>query len=179
MADPLTIGMLGLGALQGGANAIWGQQADQTQGSYNVNPYQQALAHQTQLAALKGNLGDTGYGTAVKQGKSQLQNFLARQGIAQGSGVGIAGMGNMLANASSQDAQNRHNRLMDISRIQTQWGGGGSGDHMRGQIFEQGIPYGRQPNSFFAPRPAPMAPADVVSGVGRGRQGTAWNQFGG
>ena len=166
--DP-TLGMIGLGALQGGANAIWGQQEDQTQGMYNVNPYQQALAQQLQYGAAKGQLGDTGYGTAVKQGKSNLQNFLARQGIAQGSGVGIAGMGNMLAQASNTDAQNRHQRLMDISRIQTQWGGGGGGEHMKGQIWNQGIPYGRGPESFLAPRPNPAHKQQVVDQAARRR----------
>lgn len=107
-------------ALGAGLNALFGggQQEQRPMGvPYVTNPYQQALQHQMQKRALQGNVGDSGFGSFVKQGKSQLQNFLAQQGISQDSGVGIAGMGNMIANASAQDAQNRHTRMMDLAML--------------------------------------------------------------
>jgi len=71
-----------------------------------ADPYQGQLFQQQMKRAMSG-AGDFGFGQAAKQGTSQLQQMMADRGISQGSGVGMAATGNMLANAMGQDIGNR------------------------------------------------------------------------
>ena len=130
----MSLWMLGTGALQGAAQGLFGGGGQApTPGAttpFVTNPFQQRMQQQMQQRAMSG-AGDFGYGSFVKQGKSQLQNFLAQQGIAQGSGVGVAGMGNMLAQASGIAAQNRHRQMMDIASLSPAIAMGERGDNLR------------------------------------------------
>jgi hypothetical protein len=119
MAGPiLAAGAMGLG--QGLMGMLGGGQAqpDASYGSlFALSPQQQALQHQMQNRAMMGNVGDTGFASMLKQGKSSLQNLMARQGISADSGVGMGAMSNMIAQASAADAQNRHGRMMDLASL--------------------------------------------------------------
>ena len=111
--DPLT--MYGIGA---GVNAIGqGLMGSQEQGAkgnlHLVNPMQQQL-YQYMGNQLMNGAGDYGFGNAIKQGKSQLQDFMAQRGISPDSGVYGQQMGNMVANASALAGQNRMNNLFQL-----------------------------------------------------------------
>jgi len=99
------IGALGAGLSGGGDKA--------RQNLHLVNPAQQALYNQMAGQLLNGS-GDYGFGTAFKQGKSQLQDFMAQRGISPDSGIYGQQMGNMTANALAQDAAGRRNTLFQL-----------------------------------------------------------------
>jgi hypothetical protein len=111
-----------LAAIPGAVSSIFGgggqaQPAASYGSLFALSPQQQALQHMMQRRAMMGNVGDTGFASALKQGKSSLQNLMARQGISADSGVGMGAMSNMIAQASAADAQNRHGRMMDLANL--------------------------------------------------------------
>ena len=78
-----------------------------------VNPQQQKMWNAMSRQLMSGS-GDYGFGSAFKQGKSQLQDYMANRGVSQDSGVGLAAMGNVANGASQVDAQNRTQRWMQL-----------------------------------------------------------------
>ena len=111
--DPLTMGYLGGSALNAVGSGIAGQKDPALGNLHLVNPAQQGL-YNTMARRLLGGGGDFGFGSAFKQGKSQLQDMMAQRGISSGSGVGLKAMGNMTAGALNQDAQNRRNTWFQL-----------------------------------------------------------------
>jgi hypothetical protein len=106
-------GMLFSGGLGALGQGLMGQQ-DQALGNLHlVNPAQQAL-YNTMTDRLLSGSGDFGTGQAIKQGKSQLQDFMAQRGISPDSGIYGQQMGNMVANAASQGAANRRNTMLQL-----------------------------------------------------------------
>jgi hypothetical protein len=91
------------GALSGGG----GGQEQIPQNLHLVNPGQQALWNMFAQRA-KSGAGEFGFGQAAKQGKSQVQNFLADRGVDMGSGFAAGAMGDAFANAGAQDSANRN-----------------------------------------------------------------------
>ena len=86
----------------------------QPQGNLHlVNPAQQAL-YNTMAKRLLGGGGDFGFGSAYKQGKGQVQQMMAQRGISPQSGVSLATMGDMTADAVGQDAANRRNTWFQL-----------------------------------------------------------------
>lgn len=112
--NPYSAGISALGSAAGAALG-GGQEPQPHAMTHIINPWQQALMHQMQTRALQGNLGEMGFGQAVKQGKSTMQNMMAQSGIRPDSGVYQSALGSMLANATSQDAANRQNLMMQIA----------------------------------------------------------------
>jgi len=100
------IGAIGAGIMGGEGDKV-------RQNLHLVNPAQQALYNQMTKQVLSGS-GDYGFGTAFKQGKSQLQDFMAQRGISPDSGIYGQQMGNMTANAVAQDAAGRRNTLFQL-----------------------------------------------------------------
>ena len=78
-----------------------------------VNPQQQKMWNAMSGQLMSGR-GDFGFGSAFKQGKSQLQQYMANRGVSPNSGVGLAAMGNVATGASDVDAQNRTQRWMQL-----------------------------------------------------------------
>ena len=78
-----------------------------------VNPQQQKMWNAMSQQLMSG-AGDYGFGSAFKQGKSQLQDYMANRGVSQDSGVGLKAMGNVATGASQVDAQNRTQRWMQL-----------------------------------------------------------------
>jgi len=89
--------------------------------AYMANPYASALQDQMQMQALQGNLGDTGFGSAVKQGKGQIQGMMSRYGISPQSGVYQGAMSNMIGTAAAQDSQNAYMRKLQAANMQKQF----------------------------------------------------------
>ena len=114
MPDPLAIAstvanVAGAGMFSGGP--------EQKQGNLHLaNPAQLALYNALAQRSLSG-AGDFGYGQAAKQGKGQVQQFLADHGIDQNSGIGMGMQANAFGQASALDAQNR--RSFDLSLLGT------------------------------------------------------------
>ena len=107
-------GMLFGGGLNAIGSGLSGGGGDKVrQNLHLVNPAQQALYNQMTKQVLSGS-GDYGFGTAFKQGKSQLQDFMAQRGISPDSGIYGQQMGNMTANAVAQDAAGRRNTLFQL-----------------------------------------------------------------
>jgi len=106
-----------------GANAIGGALSkpnDQALSNLHlVNPAQQAL-YNSMAGKLMGGGGDFGFGTAFKQGKSQLQDMMAQRGISSDSGIGMQQMGNMTAGALGQDAANRRDTWFQLMGVPLQ-----------------------------------------------------------
>ena len=94
--------------------ALGGGGGDQPLGNLHlVNPMQQQL-YNTMARRLMSGGGDFGFGSAYKQGKNQVQQMMAQRGISPQSGVNLATMGNMTANAVGQDAANRRNTWFQL-----------------------------------------------------------------
>ena len=91
-----------LGGLFGGGGGE-GQAAN----LHLVNPGQQALYNLLAQRAVSG-AGDFGFGSAAKQAKGQVQQFLADRGVDMNSGFAAGAMGDAFANAAAQDQQNRN-----------------------------------------------------------------------
>lgn len=133
--DPLTAGAMGMYGLGNVLGAFGGSDAPPGTGFiHNINPQQQALMQMMQRAMMPGGggLGDLGYGQAVKQGTSQLSQMMADRGIAPGSGVADAAMGNMLGQAAAQEGANRLNVMMGLAGMGNPWA-------MHGQENQQGL----------------------------------------
>jgi hypothetical protein len=102
--------LIGAGIAADVAGSIWGGEDEQQQMPPNlhlVNPGQQALWNMFAQRA-KSGAGEFGFGQAAKQGKSQVQNFLADRGVDMGSGFAAGAMGDAFANAAAQDSANRN-----------------------------------------------------------------------
>ena len=82
-----------------------------------VNQGQQALWNQMARGVMGGQ-GDFGFGTNVKQGKSQLQDFMASRGVKMdpSSGAYAGAMGNMIGQAQGMDQGARRGFAMDLLR---------------------------------------------------------------
>ena len=82
-----------------------------------VNQGQQALWNQMARGVMGGQ-GDFGFGTNVKQGKSQLQDFMASRGVKMdpSSGSYAGAMGNMIGQAQGMDQGARRGFAMDLLR---------------------------------------------------------------
>ena len=107
-----------LGSLTGGLASgigagLTGQQDPALGNLHLVNPAQQAL-YNTMAKRLLGGGGDFGFGSAYKQGKGQVQQMMAQRGISPQSGVSLATMGGMTADAVGQDAANRRNTWFQL-----------------------------------------------------------------
>ena len=110
--DPATGYLIGsgVGALGQG---LMGEDKQQLGNLHLVNPAQQAL-YNTMAKRLLGGGGDFGFGSAYKQGKGQVQQMMAQRGISPQSGVSLATMGDMTADAVGQDAANRRNTWFQL-----------------------------------------------------------------
>jgi hypothetical protein len=110
--DPVTGQLIGSGIGALGA-AFGGQDSQQLGNLHLVNPAQQALYNAMTKQMLSGS-GDYGFGQAFKQGKSQLQDYMASRGVSPQSGVGLQAMGGLAANAAAQDAAGRRQSLFQL-----------------------------------------------------------------
>jgi hypothetical protein len=111
--DPVTGYALASGVSALGQGLFGGGQKPATGNLHLVNPAQQGLYNMMAKQLMTGS-GDFGFGTAFKQGKSQLQDLMAQRGIAPDSGVALQAMGNMGAQAVNQDAANRRNTWFQL-----------------------------------------------------------------
>ena len=110
-----------IGAL-GNVLGAFGQPGPQEQLPTNLvlsDPGQYKMLNAMRKAYMTGS-GDFGFGSNVKQGSSQLSQFMADRGISQGSGYYGGAMGNMIAQAMSGDAQARRGYGMDLVRTPVQ-----------------------------------------------------------
>lgn len=106
----------GIGALGSVAGSIWGgQEADPKDAGdlHLVNAGQQDLWN-SMLKKIQSGSGDFGAGQGIKQGKSQLAQFMADRGINPGGGTGVAGMADMIGTASAGANQNRLGYAMNL-----------------------------------------------------------------
>jgi len=102
------------GGIEAIGQGLMGQEGDKQRSNLHlVNPMQMGL-YNTMYKKLMGGGGDFGFGSAYKQGKNQVQQMMAQRGISPQSGVNLAAMGNMTANAVGQDAQNRRNTWFQL-----------------------------------------------------------------
>ena len=116
MVDYLAAGAMGLNAL---GNMVGGMGGQDYGNLHMVNRGQQDLW--TQMAGqVSGGGGDFGFGNSIKQGKSQVQDFMAQRGVRMGGGGGQMGgayagaMGNMMGQATAADAQSRRNYALQL-----------------------------------------------------------------
>lgn len=103
----------------GVGGAIFGGQDTPEQLPQNlhmVNPGQKALWDMFAARAMNGS-GEFGFGQAAKQGKGQVQQFLADRGVDMGSGFAAGAMGDTFANAGAYDSANRNQ--FNLSLLQT------------------------------------------------------------
>lgn len=106
--DPLTTTLIASTAANTLGGLFGGGGGDQPQGNLHlVNPGQQALWNLFAQRAASG-AGDFGFGSAAKQAKGQVQNFLADRGVDMNSGFAAGAMGDAYAGAAAQDQQNRN-----------------------------------------------------------------------
>jgi hypothetical protein len=115
----LAAGALGVG--QGLTNMFGADQRDPI-GKLHVayaDPFQ-GLLTQGLIKDFMAGRGDFGFGQATKQGMSQLQQLMADRGVRPDSGVFNAGLSNMLAQASMQDAMNRRQYGMGLASMAPQ-----------------------------------------------------------
>ena len=73
----------------------------------------QAALWDQMARGLQGGGGDFGYGTNVKKGKSQLQDFMASRGVKMdpGNAAYAGAYGNMVGQAAGMDAQARRDEV--------------------------------------------------------------------
>lgn len=150
MAIPAGVGYLA-GGLASGIGSAFGDQPEEAKGNLHlVNPAQMALYNAAARGLLQG-AGDFGYGSNIKQGKSQLQDFMASRGVKMSpqSGAYGAAYGSMVGNALGMDAQARQNYGLGLLNSGLQVA------HATGANFIPGSPsigYNQrlQGNSFFS-----------------------------
>ena len=114
--DPV-IGAAGINAVGNMVSAGFGG-SDPTDSQVGlVNQGQQALWNQMAQGVMGGQ-GDFGFGTNVKQGKSQLQDFMASRGVKMdpSSGAYAGAYGNMVGQAAGMDQGARRGFAMDLLR---------------------------------------------------------------
>jgi hypothetical protein len=112
-AGPWDLAVGGLNFLGGG---LMGGEKDPALGNLHlVNPAQQMLYNQMVRGVASGQ-GEFGFGSNIKQGKSQLQDFMASRGVKMSpeSGAYAGAMGNMIGQASAGDAQNRRQFALNL-----------------------------------------------------------------
>lgn len=100
------------------AGSIWGgpQYDPKDAGDVHLaNAGQQSL-YNALLGRVMGGAGDFGAGANIKQGKSQLAQFMNDRGINPQSGAGIAGMADMIGTAEAGANQNRLGYAMNLLR---------------------------------------------------------------
>jgi len=112
------------------AGAIWGgQDSPDPANLHLVNSAQQNMWNQMAQGLMNGQ-GDFGFGSNYKQGKSQVQDFMASRGVKMdpGSGAYAGAMGNMTGQALGMDAQARNNYALQLlgTPLQIAQGGGGN-----------------------------------------------------
>ena len=113
--DPMTMYAAST-AVNALGNALTGGQEQPAQGNLHlVNPAQQALYNAMARGAMGGQ-GDFGFGSAIKQGKSQVQDFLSSRGVQLDPNSGDYGgaMGQMIGAASQGADQNRRQFAMGL-----------------------------------------------------------------
>ena len=136
-----------VGGVGGMVSGIWGGGDQQQQTNYDrltyVNPYQQAMVQQMQQQAMAGNMGDMGFGSAVKQGKGQIQGMMSRYGISPQSGVYQGAMSNMIGTAAAQQSQNAYENMLRTAQLQTQYTMAPGG--VQGANLELANPSGQDP----------------------------------
>jgi len=81
-----------------------GQQAPGSLHQVNAGQVEQ---YNAMLRRLRSGSGDFGAGQNIKQGKSQLAQFMSDRGIAPGGGAGIGAYANMVGTAEAGANQNR------------------------------------------------------------------------
>lgn len=101
------------------SNLVGGKDEFRPANLHLVNGAQMA-GYQDLMRKLLAGDGDHGFGTAVKQGKTQIQQMLADLGVSANSGYGAAAMGDMVANAASQDSANRVQTMLELIRTPLQ-----------------------------------------------------------
>jgi hypothetical protein len=117
MVDPVTAGML-MSAAGTGVEAATQEKPDKHKLHTRwQDPYQGMLFQQMMKRGMSG-AGDFGFGQAAKQGNSQLSQFMSDRGISPGSGYGLAGQGNMLAQAMGADVANRRQYGLNLLAAQ-------------------------------------------------------------
>ena len=96
--------------------ATGGGDEQQAQGNLHlVNPVQQALYNQAAQGFMRGD-GDFGFGSNYKQGKSQVQDFMASRGVRMdpSSGAYAGAMGNMTGQAQGMDNDARRQFALQL-----------------------------------------------------------------
>ena len=133
----------------------------------------------------KSGAGDYGFGSSVKQGKSQLQQMMADRGISPQSGVGMSALAEMIGTASAADSKNRSDFGLNLLRspLQTAQTAGsnwlssspsqGAGPTEQWQHFAEnqyqfrnqyGLPYGN-PRQFSGGPPQPPSFQSRLPGI--------------
>lgn len=103
-------------ALIGGSLLTNMSQPDQSQLPGNLvatSPTQFKMYDQLVQNFLSGG-GDYGYGSTMKSGNSQLQQFMADRGISADSGVYQSAMADLIAQSAATDASNRYNYGLNL-----------------------------------------------------------------
>ena len=98
------------------AGSIWGGQGEQKEGNTHlVNQGAQSMWNQM-ARGLQTGQGDFGFGSNYKQGKSQVQDFMASRGVKMdpSSGAYAGMMGNMTGEALGMDADRRDKYAMQL-----------------------------------------------------------------
>ena len=116
------LGGLAMGLGQGLVGAYGGQQQPDPKNAGDVhlaNMGQQNLWNSLYGRVMSGS-GDFGAGQGIKQGKSQLAQFMNDRGINPQSGAGMGMYSNMVGQAQAGANQNRLGYAMDLLRTPLQ-----------------------------------------------------------
>ena len=123
---PLEYGQAAVDTIAG----LWNQPQEVANSNlHNVNEDQVKLYREMFNRLMRGG-GDYGFGSAVKTGKSQLQQMMADRGISPQSGAYNSAMGGMIANAAGQDSAARRGYAMDLLRTPLQIASSPGGNYM-------------------------------------------------
>lgn len=113
--DPVTGAYVASAAVNAIGQAFGGGDEQARSNLHMVNPAQAAL-YNSSVRSLLGGGGDFGYGSNIKQGKSQLQDFMASRGVklSPQSGAYGAAYGNMVGQAQGMDQNARRQYALGL-----------------------------------------------------------------
>ena len=116
--DPITGAFIASAVANTGGAIFGGQdQPDPTAaGDVHLANAGQLELYNMMLKQIMSGSGDFGAGQGIKQGKSQLSQFMSDRGINPGGGAGLGAMSNMIGTASAGANQNRLGYAMNLMR---------------------------------------------------------------